>query len=150
MQRRQIMMARGRSRLADHEDPTGGIVRDRVYDADLPIGDPAVDDLETRRDAVGRLNHVGRGDAGACQPVLEDESDFGLGAWLNEAMAVDIYCFAMHPHSVRQKTEIRLVDAEHVLNRFGGHANLLADHSLAIALPHLDLSERDRIGSIDP
>jgi hypothetical protein len=68
------------------------------------------------------------------------KSDLGLGARLDKAVIVNIDRLALHPHSIRQKSKVRLVYAEHVLDRFGGDPNLLTDQLLAVALAQFEIA----------
>jgi hypothetical protein len=54
------------------EQPGGaGVVGDRVDQGDLPVADPAVDDLQSRGDRVGGRKDVLDGDAGTAQGPCE-------------------------------------------------------------------------------
>ena len=46
---------------AEHIEAGGGVVGDRVEDADLPVGDARIDDLDRRQGEFDRAQNVGDG-----------------------------------------------------------------------------------------
>ena len=52
-------------------------------------------------------------------------------------------------HAIGQEAEVRLAHVQHVLHRLGGHADLLADHLLAVGEAALEEAQRDVVRIVD-
>jgi hypothetical protein len=126
----EVQPARIALGLAQHIHAAGGVVRHRVLDLDLPVGDARIDDLETGQHVVGGADHVHGGDARALQILLEHKGQLGLGLGLDEPAEVDGVAFGVN-HARQQDAEIGLIHAQEILHRLAGGADLLADHFLA-------------------
>jgi len=68
--------------VAQHEAARRGVVGDRVDDVDVPVRDPAADDLDRGDGIVDGAGHVGDRRQFHVEIVAEDEGDFALDARL--------------------------------------------------------------------
>ena len=119
--RREVEPAR--HRVPSTKAP-GGVVGDGVGEADVPAGDPAVDDLDRRR-ARGRWPGSRRPRwRGAVEVVAEDEGDLGLDARLQEPLRKRLP--VGEGHVGEQRAEVGLVDAQLGLHGRRGQAGLPA------------------------
>ncbi|MCY1287951.1 hypothetical protein D9M70_369670 [compost metagenome] len=141
----QVDVTRIDTLLAEHESSGRGVVRHGVLDANLPVANPRVDDLETRHHVGGGPQNVGHGDTRAPQVILEHEGDlaFGLGGY----QAVESNGRPVGIEHVRQQvTEVRLIDPKHVHHHLAGDADLLSDHPLPGIEARLDHRQLHLIG----
>jgi len=125
-----------------HEQPAGGVVRDGVGEADPPVGDPRVDDLERgQRDLDGGAHRVERDLVlGQVQVASQHERDLRLDPGLEQGAHRDgspAPLAGRDVHVVEQVAEVRLVDAELGLHRLRRRADLPADHGGAVGEPTL-------------
>ncbi|MGW4159672.1 hypothetical protein [Streptomyces sp. NPDC004788] len=100
---------------AGDETGGGGVVGDRVGDADAPVGDAAVDQLQGGDDLFGGVQHVGGGAAGAREVGAEDEADLDLDAGRAVGGGVDGRG-GVEAHVVEEMAVVGLVDAHHPLH----------------------------------
>ncbi|MOA18404.1 hypothetical protein D3C78_1387190 [compost metagenome] len=111
---------------------------------------PRVDDLETRHHVFGGGQHVGFGDAGADQVMLELEGDLALGTGLDQFVGGQGNLrIVIERHLPRDKTEIRLMHVKHLLHRRRGHADFLADDLVTGRHPTLNGVQGNVIGIFD-
>ena len=119
--------ARGRSQ---GDDAARCVVRDRIDDADLPVLDAGVDNLEARKHPVRRGQDIGDRDALADQIAPEEKSNLAFRSRLNQPG--HRYGLArIVEHAGKQQSEVRLVDVEEVLHGLRRRADLLADDPFA-------------------
>ncbi|MPN39616.1 hypothetical protein SDC9_187144 [bioreactor metagenome] len=135
---------------ADHENATRGVIGHGILYADLPVMDARVDDLEAGCDPGGCRQHVIPGDTRPLQVRLQHEGDLAFGAWLDQPCPGDRDGGPIRVlHRVGEEAEVGLVDIQHVLNRFAGHTDLLADDPLSIALASGQHVQGDVVGIVD-
>jgi len=79
---------------------------------------------------------------------LRIEGDFGLGLGRNHRRGDDRLALVVD-HVRQQLAEIGLVDLEHVHDDLAGHADLLADHGVAVVELALDHAQLDVVGILD-
>ena len=105
----------GRGR-AEHDGARAGVVGDGVEQADLPVADPAVDDLERRQHEVDGAQRLVHRDARALERLLQHEGDLGLDARLDEPVDRDRHVLEVE-EVVEQVAVVGLGDAEQPLHR---------------------------------
>ena len=77
----------------------------------LPVGDPAVDDLDRGQHAGDGGERVGDGHARPGEVGRHDEGHLGLDPWLEQRLDRDLVAL-VDEHVVEQHAEVGLVDAE--------------------------------------
>src|SRR3546814_11715163 len=70
------LLARNRPQ---HEEAAGGIIGDRIPDANVPIGHPAVDDLDRWHDIFHRADHFSGRQVRMGQVPADDDSELKIG-----------------------------------------------------------------------
>ena len=118
----RVRRCRCRARTA----PAGGVVGDGVAEADVPAGDPAVARSRARRRRSRPRRGPGPRRAGRRRGPAEHEGDLGLDPRLQQPrrrapVAVGV------GHVVEEDAEVGLVDAQLLLHRRRGEADLAAD-----------------------
>ena len=111
---------------AEHVEAGGGVVGDRVEDADLPVGNARIDDLDRRQRKFDRAQDVGDGQALVVEVAPDDEGDLGLDLGLDQLVAGDVPA-VWNGHVVEQHAVVGLIDAELPLHGERGEADLPAD-----------------------
>lgn len=97
---------------------------------DVPVQDAAVDDLQ-RRQAVGdRAYHVRHTGIRVRQVALENQRDFGFHPRLDHPRRSDGRAVA-DQHVGKQHAVVGLIDAELLLHRARGQADLASDQAAA-------------------
>src|SRR5690606_18187591 len=117
------------------DDAAGGaVVGDRVGQADAPVGDPRVDDLDGGQHVVGGGDDVGHRQVGPAQAGAEHEGGFEFHERVDVVLPVDGEPFG--DEGARQQVPVvGLVQAEGVLHGLGDVAELEADHAVAVGHP---------------
>lgn len=131
--------------FTQHEAGGAGVVGDRVNEADLPGLDAAVDEFECGHDVVGCGKHVIDAQARPGQRSLQHESDLGFGARGDEPPGRDRVTVG-HRHVGEQVAVVRGVDAEHLLHRQRGQADLVPDDDATRGKAPIDVEELDLVG----
>ena len=132
LQVRQVVVPRIHLVLAQHIDTTGGIVRHRVLDLDLPVVDTGVDDLETGHDGFRGVQYILLGDTRAHQVFLQAESYFPFRLGLDQVARYGDISGVLTYHGVGEEPEVGLEYAEHLLHRLAGNTDFLADDFFAV------------------
>ena len=127
-------VAGGRASSLSTNMPRRGVVGDRVLDADLPVVDARVDDLEAGLHALGRREHVGRREPGPAEIALRARRRSRPRRAAGSGVRSAPRRRRRSEHLRSQVAEVGLVDAEHVLHDLARHADLLADVLDALAL----------------
>ena len=121
----------GGEAAAEHDPRRRGVVRDGVGERDPPVRDPAVDDLDRRQHAArSRRAHrpsVTPGTGEVASPCTKAISASTRGC--SSVVERDLVA-VVDEHVVEQHAEVGLVDAEQLLHRPRGQADLAtADHA---------------------
>ena len=115
---------------AEHVEAGGGVVGDRVENADLPVGDARIDDLDRRQGEFDRAQNVGDGQALVVEVAPDDEGDLGLDLGLDQLVGGHVPP-VRNRHVVEQHAVVGLADAELALHGERGEADLAPDQSRA-------------------
>ena len=130
---------------ADHQQAGRRVVGHGVHQLDLPVGDPAVDDLHRRQRTGDRAQRTCGGHPGPGQVGLHQERQFGLHPRLHQTAQRDEIA-VLDEHLVGEHAEVGFVDAEQLLHRRRGQADLAPDDPLAVRDPTVDVDRLDGIG----
>ena len=138
----------GTDRSAADGDAGGGAVVGNGIDDLARVLQAGIDDLDRRHDVFGGAQHVGEADAGALQPLAQDESELDLDP--RRAVVGVRHLGAVGDHLIVEDVAVvRLVDHRRALHRLGGEPDLVADQlgaGLDLALRDLG---RDRVGILE-
>lgn len=116
---------------AQHGRPVGGEIGDRVGQADAPVHDPGVDDLQPGRDLTDRAARLLDADAGPGQRRRQPEHDLRLHLGRDEPAAVEDGAVRVEG-GAEHRGEVGGVDPEHLLHRSRGEPRLVADDAVAV------------------
>jgi hypothetical protein len=122
----QVRAAQLEEAGAEHEETAGRVVRDGVDDADVPAGDPAVDDLQRGHHLTDGCAHRGGTQVVPVQVIGEHHRHLGLDPRLQQPGGVD-HAAVRHHHVVEEHPEVGLVDPQLGLHPRVGQADLVAD-----------------------
>jgi hypothetical protein len=99
-QRGQIKGPGIHARCAEHEHSAGSVVGDSIDNANIPIRDARVDDLEARCDRLGCGENLSRRHAGAFQASRENQRDFRFCPRLNHPFGDTHGAAICDPHGI--------------------------------------------------
>ncbi|MBG9886967.1 hypothetical protein ABE10_10495, partial [Bacillus toyonensis] len=133
---------------AEDHPAVRGVVGDRVDDrAPLQL-DVGVQDLERRRDVLGRAQHVEERAVRSFERLLEDEGQLDLDPYVGEVVERDDR--AVLPHRVvEHHPVVGLGDAGRLLHGLGGEPDLPADETASRSDPRVPPHALDRVGVLD-
>src|SRR5207237_5465770 len=109
-----------------HEPAAAGVVGHGVDEADLPVGDAAVDDLEAGKHGLGGGQRVGHGHPRPFEGPAEEEGDLQLDAGGDQGGRGHGAAVG-DGHRGQEVAVVGLVDAELGLHGQAGEADLAAD-----------------------
>src|SRR5882672_11966824 len=144
----QIDVAELADGVAQHKARAGAIVCDGIDDADLPVGDAAIDDLEGRRhesDGAHQLCHRG---IGPFQVPVQHKRDFSLDPRLDQPGGFDLTA-VLGLHLAEQRAEIGFTDAELLLDGNRRETNLATHETRACCDPATGEFGLDLISGLD-
>ena len=145
---RRSKPSRRRTGPPKYEESRGGVVGDGVDDADVPIGDPAADDLERGHRIRDGAQHVGDGRRFDVDVAIEQERHLGLDLRLQHAPGGDGLVLGDH-HVGEQDAEVGPIDAELLLHGAGGQPDLASDQATSLRLPVGRVLLLDGVGGVD-
>ncbi len=133
---------------AGDDELRGCIVGDGVHDLDIPVPDPAIDDLDGRQAESSRTDDVGNRGALLGDVPLQDDRDLALHHRLDDARGGDLLVLA--EDIVReQNAGIAFGDAELLLYGLRCQPDLASGDRLSRLQPPLDVGRLHGVGGLE-